>query len=197
MHRQFENKSEPGPQDTKDMDYQKFKTCLEDLNKQKKDFRKTDHKLERKVAQDVEKIFDDKMTDLRRDHTNLATQYDAEISAAGSKERWNILEISASALCCIPSYILTFWHCCNMGCNCCCVYPCKCEISKLTDEESDFSTSECGGNFLPLGPWGDRRRFNQFFPCLNFFSQPINTIRENLKDSEKQNNVLRDAVYFK
>lgn len=117
----------------------------------------------------------------REKYPKHATRYGQEIQkeldTPKCTKRWDILCISTSILCFIPSHILIFCHCC---------YNCD----KPRDRNGELI--ECGNQWVPLAPCNNTRKFSDLCPSLNFFCKPIGNIKNKLAEYKHQNEIIEE-----
>lgn len=163
-------------QETQEISYETFKAAIEGTAQNIAKFENisAETKLDPLLTDNVKKKLDDYLTKYRNKHLEYSTRYDQEIQEeinqfsrkiidAKCAQRWDVLEIFASILCCIPSYILTGAH----------------KICGNDQLESDML-------FAPPNPKTPVPRW------ANFFCAPCETIKDGIKDIEAQNKIIAD-----
>lgn len=156
-----------------DISYEQFKEILNETNQNKKRFIdvfsvKNSTNVTPDLAYQVESKLDDHIADYLKEYPEYTKRYRREVQSA---KRWDIFEISASVLCCIPSYILTCLHLC---------IPCN--------------NLECGDNWMPLMPCDDNRECSTLFPGCNFFCKPVGNIKDKLADYRHQKQITHEIL---
>lgn len=104
------------------------------------------------------------------------------IAEARSQQTMDGLNILASLMCCLPSYVVTF-------CHCCCVAKVGVQdLSAICCSDLDFTPgNECGTDTeAPCFPGVTSSR-------VGFFCKPCNTIQDACSDYNKQNGIIAVA----
>lgn len=163
-----------------DISYEEFKDVMEGMIKNIKEFNLLAEKPENKLSGIVEQFntnLTDHFNDYKKKYPEYAVRYDQEkqkpIDDAERAKRWDILEISASVLCCVPSYILLLCHCCK---------SCRDNVDGIECDD-DLTTD----NYDQV-----RKPFYKVYPGEGFFCRPIGTIKDKLADYKQQNEIIRE-----
>lgn len=156
-----------------DISYEQFKEALHETIQNKKRFIdisvQNSINLTASFSYQVERKLDDHVANYLKEYPEYTKRYRQEVQSA---KRWDILEISASVLCCIPSYIITFLHCCG---------PC-------------LLKKECADEMKPDHSCGDFRTCSTLYPGCNFFCKPVGNVKDKLADYRHQKQISHEIL---
>lgn len=170
-----------------------YKEIIRRMKRYKNEFKQIGHEsqLDDKLIQQVEENLDKEAIKYQLQHEEFTEQLTQEIKEAECTKRWDILKISSSLVCCIPSYVLT---CCHL-CACLVAYDpgifnslhpiLRCEAGPGLGECGDIGMVDCcRGPGLTCRDDSVYRKLSS--NLCGFFCRPVNTINESILDYREQ-----------